>query len=138
MRGLVPLSPSLRFLADLTVPTQDAADRLERDWSPESPPDTVAGATLAKAFGLAISDLARSDIEAVGTLVETFLVTGDEDTKDAITTGFLESLLAQASAGTIHFRSIAWMLGPESIRYCREWDKFTGLRTDGVWENSST
>jgi hypothetical protein len=71
--------------------------------------------------------------ETVGKFVELLLTTADEDTQTAVATGYLESLLAQASSGAIDFRSIAGTLGPESSKYCRAWDTFTGVKTDGLW-----
>ena len=129
----MPLSPDLRSLANLVGPTRDAAERLEREWAPDSPPEVVAAATFGAAFGSAVENLRGTDIETIGKHVEMLLTSGDEHTRTAIATGFLESLLAQASAGTFSFERIAWSLGPESLKYCREWDKFTGNRTHGLW-----
>jgi hypothetical protein len=128
----VSLSSSIRSLAELTAPTRDALDQMERNWSPDSPANIVAAATVARAFGNALTALSTSEIGAVGKFAEMVLTTGDETASTAIATGFLESLLAQASRGTIDFRSIAWMLGPESAKYCRAWDEFTGVKTDGL------
>ncbi|MGD0618830.1 MAG: hypothetical protein ABSB67_14335 [Bryobacteraceae bacterium] len=127
------ISPSIRSLANLTVPTKYALDLLEREWHPDSPPLTVAAAAVARSFGDARTSLSVGDIETVGKFVELLLTTADEDTQTAVATGYLESLLAQASSGAIDFRSIAGTLGPESSKYCRAWDTFTGVKTDGLW-----
>jgi hypothetical protein len=132
----MPLSQSIRSLADLTAPTRDAVDRLERDWFRDSPPDVVAAGTIGRSFAFALTALNTSDIAAVGKSVEMLLTTGEEDIKDAVATGFLESLLAEASRRAISLRGISWMLGPESTRYCRAWDEFTGTKTDGLWDTT--
>jgi hypothetical protein len=131
---MMPVSLHIRSLADLTVPTRDALDRLEQDWSPEPPPEILAAGTLARAFCSSLPSLSTSDIASVGERVEVLLTTGDDNVKDAIATGFLESLLSQASKGTMNLRSVKGMLGPESRKYCRAWDEFTGVKTDGLWD----
>jgi hypothetical protein len=129
----MPASLSIRCLADLTVPTKEVLDRLEQEWSPESPPAIVAAGAVARAFCSSLTALTPSEIASVGECVEMLLTTGDEDTKDAVATGFLEALLSQASRGGIDLQKVVWMLGPESTKYCIAWDKFSGVKTAGLY-----
>ena len=64
---------------------------------------------------------------------EYLLCHGDESVKNAIATMFLEDLM-HAHPDQINFETIAKYLGKESKGYCRAWDKFTGCRTPGLWD----
>jgi hypothetical protein len=130
------MSPWIRSLAELTGPTMDVTD-IERDGSPDSVPDVVGAGLLADAFGAAPPVLTQSEFVSIGEAVEALLTSGDENISTAIATGFLESLLGQASGGTLDFSRIAWALGPESKEHCRAWDDFSGLKTEGLWGAAS-
>lgn len=123
----------VRRLADLTAETKEALAQFERDDLADLPLDTTAAAMVARAFGAALNKLSTEDIRAMGELTEELMTTGDEMTQTVIATGFLESLLGQASGGLLDFRKIVWAIGPESRKYCRAWDEFTGVKTDGLW-----
>ena len=133
----MPISEGLKRLAEIIAPTKEAADRLDREWAPDAPPDTITAASLARAFAASVDALSLLKIQAVVDMAEALLKDGDERTQTAIATGFFEALMAQASAGTLDFRKIAWALGDESRKYCRAWDTFTGVKTDGLWNGGS-
>jgi hypothetical protein len=122
----------IRRLADLTSPTRESLRELEREWEQNPPPFTVAMGTVGRSLASEVGRISRDELRAVFDLAENFLVGSDEETKTAVATGFLESLLAQASAGRLDFRRIGPMLGDESRKYCREWDRFTGVVTEGL------
>jgi hypothetical protein len=97
---------TVRALADLNAPTKDALDVLETEWNPDSPPDTVATAKVARAFDSALATIPAPEIEAVVRFAEMLMTTGDETMSTVIATGFFEALLAQASGGLSIFAAL--------------------------------
>lgn len=79
-----------------------------------------------------IKNRRTSEIRAVFELVENLMVEGDDTVKDAAATCFLENLLNQASAGNTSSSAFVDLLGPESRAYCKAWDEFTGVQTEGL------
>ena len=56
---------------------------------------------------------------------------GDFD--NAICTCFLENLINRDSSGNYDFNRILPYLNEKSKEYCKAWDKFTGVRSPGLW-----
>ena len=75
----------------------------------------------------------ESELKRIFDLVEFFFCNGDEKVKNAMSTGFLEYLLSQ-DPDVIKFNTIVKYLGEQSIGYCRAWDRFNGIRTEGLWD----
>ena len=125
-------SEGLARLRGLGGEFHESAERLAKEWVPESPPITA----LMYEFGRVIANAARSErVEIVRDsmlLVEQLMKDGDQDLKDAVATGLLECLLAEASAGKLNFAVIVPYLGKHSRAYCRAWDSFTGVKTAGL------
>ena len=53
------------------------------------------------------------------------------DPANAACTCFLENILNQIP-GTIDPNSFVDYLGPKSVKFCRGWDEFTGVKTSGL------
>ena len=68
-------------------------------------------------------------------LIEELITKGSSEVQTAATTCFLESLLHQASMGNIDARSFVSFLGPESRAFCKAYDQFTGVHTEGLWDD---
>ena len=64
--------------------------------------------------------------------IEFLLTEGDESVQSGVATVFLEDLMNK-DPDEIKFSSICQYLGKESIAYCRAWDEFCGVRTEGLW-----
>lgn len=118
--------------AGLCESLAEAVARERAEWEPESPPLTVAMSTLGRVVASGTQGRSDTDLKPVFDLVESLLTDGEESVKDAVATGFLESLLSESSAGRLDFRRIAALLGQRAVHYCREWDKFTGCTTPGL------
>jgi hypothetical protein len=88
--------------------------------------------TLGRVVAVGAQKWSDDDLVRVFVLVESLLGDGEETVKDAVATGFLESLLNESAAGRLDFRRIFAVLGQRAIQYCREWDKFTGFSTPGL------
>jgi hypothetical protein len=73
----------------------------------------------------------KSEIIEIFSFVEFLLYNGDESVKNAITTSFLEYLLSK-DPKEIKFSNFSKYLGETTIDYCRAWDKFTGVKTEGL------
>jgi hypothetical protein len=125
-----------RSLAALSEPTRKAFQTLEMEWKPDSPPNTIAMGTVARALAAGVKTTSRDQIRAVLEFAEQLLTNADQTTRDAVATGFLESLLSEASAGRFDFSSIDSLLGNESRKYCNAWDTFSGVVTKGLSQSS--
>lgn len=65
-------------------------------------------------------------------LIEDLISQDDQGVKDIVATCFLENLLNYVSAKRIPANSFIYYLGPKSIDFCRKWDEFTGVITEGL------
>ncbi len=73
------------------------------------------------------------EIKKIFDFVEFLLCNGDDSVQTAMTTSFLEYLMSK-DPDELKFSKFAKYLGENAIGYCRAWDKFTGVRTEGLWE----
>ncbi len=82
-------------------------------------------------------DVIKSDneveIKKIFDFIEFLLCNGDESVQNAMTTSFLEYLMSK-DPDEIKFSKFAKYLGENTIAYCKAWDKFTGVKTEGLWE----
>jgi hypothetical protein len=123
---------NIRCLADITKPTREAFQALEVEWRPELPPLILAAGMIGRSLAKNVDYIPGEELQTVFNLAEKFLVESDDETGTAVATGFLESLLSQSSARRVDFRKLGPLLGDESRKYCRAWDQFTGVVTDGL------
>ncbi len=72
-----------------------------------------------------------AQIREIFNFVEYLLVNGDDDVKNALSTCVLENILNQTDQ--IDPADFVPFLGNESREYCKAWDQFTGLKTEGLW-----
>lgn len=70
--------------------------------------------------------------EKIFLTVENLMTTGDREVVAAVSTCFLENLLNRASTGSIDYSSFVGFLGQRSREFCKEWDQFTGVFSDGL------
>lgn len=89
-------------------------------------------------FGEYTLDVIKSsdeiEIKKIFDFVEFLLCNGDESVGNAMTTSFLEYLMSK-DPDEIKFTKFTKYLGENAIGYCRAWDKFTGVRTEGLYGN---
>lgn len=75
-----------------------------------------------------------TDSEELFDLVELLIIDGSEDVKNAVCTCFLANLQNIASNENefddSHYVSL---LRAKSIEFCKYWDEYTGVKTDGLW-----
>lgn len=74
----------------------------------------------------------KDTIELAFKLAEKFMVEGDSRVQDAVATCFLENLINAVAWGRIPASGFVHLLGEESRKYCKAWDDFTGVKTEGV------
>lgn len=71
--------------------------------------------------------------EPLFALIERFISEGDERLSTAACTCFIESLQNAASHGNqFEFAHFVGLLGSKSMEHARAWDKFTGVKTEGL------
>lgn len=79
----------------------------------------------------------RTDIEYVKKIfnfIEMLIIEGNEEVRTAVTTCLLENLLNSVSWERILSETFVPYLGIKSKEYCKSWDKFTGVKTPGLWD----
>jgi hypothetical protein len=111
-----------------------AHNQVVADWSPDAPPLTLVFSILGRRLCSHAEATSEQEWKQVFTIVDQLIKVGDESVKDAVTTGMLEAMLAEASAGRCDFSRFARYLGAETKAYCRAWECFTGNRTPGLLE----
>jgi hypothetical protein len=122
---------AVSLLAEALPQLREELHRIREEWLPDQPPFTVLMGALGHALSASVGSLGDDAVQHIADILETLLRTGTEDVKDGLATGLFESLLASSETqpGTIRLLK---RLGPESAKYCREWDKFTGVKTPGL------
>lgn len=105
---------------------------LINEWQPDAPPLTIVFSSAGRALCSQISNLLDPEIATLWQAVERLIVHGDSAVKNAVTTGLLELVLGEASAGRFDMKLITKYLGPETKAYCKAWDEFTGCKTLGI------
>lgn len=75
------------------------------------------------------------DFKKVFNFIEFLLSDGDADVQNAATTQFLENLINRTSSGVLDPKKFISLLGPRSCEFCKAWDEFTGVKTEGLWNN---
>lgn len=65
--------------------------------------------------------------------IEFALINGDEDAKAGASTFFLEAML-HATPGKVSALTFVHLLGERSRDFCKAWDEFTGVKTEGLWK----
>ncbi|HEY9832053.1 MAG TPA: hypothetical protein V6D26_15820 [Stenomitos sp.] len=73
-----------------------------------------------------LSNQENHDLENIFRLMETMLNEGTEEVKDAVATGFLESVINPVTKDTEYLPLLVSLLGEKSRAYCQEWLKFSG------------
>jgi hypothetical protein len=73
-----------------------------------------------------------ANLPVVFDVAERLMVEGDNEVKDAVATCFLENLLNIAGTEQLDASKFVDLLGPESRAYCKAWDEFTGVYTEGL------
>lgn len=79
----------------------------------------------------------RLGIKKIFDFVEFLLCNGDESVQNGAATCFLEHLFNIDEAG-IKFKTFYPYLGKNSVDYCRGWDEFCGMRTEGLWDDNKS
>lgn len=77
----------------------------------------------------------QTELKNIFLLIEKFIVDGSDEVKDAAATCFLENVMNATSWKKIPSSSFIHLLGRESKSFCKAWDKFTGIKTEGLWLN---
>jgi hypothetical protein len=79
-----------------------------------------------------------SQIPKIFSFAEYLMTEGEHEVQEAIATCFLENLINATSWNTIPASSFVRFLGEESKAYCKAWDEFTGVKTEGLWDDWQT
>lgn len=93
---------------------------------------------VMSSFSRYVGDLLRTkekseDFKKIFDFAEELMVVGDSDVQEAVSTCFLENLINVSSHGDFSPLIFVPYLGKESIKYCKVWDEFTGVKTEGLW-----
>ncbi|MEX0322362.1 MAG: hypothetical protein AB3N63_09405 [Puniceicoccaceae bacterium] len=72
------------------------------------------------------------DSEKLFELIEKFIREGCETVSNAACTNFIENLQNYIGSNGFESSHFISLLGPESRKYAKAWDKFTGVDTEGI------
>ena len=75
------------------------------------------------------------ELKRIFSLVEFLLSEGSEPVKAAMATGYLECLMHK-DPDQGKYKVFVQYLGKHAIEYCRAWDKFTRVKTEGLWDEN--
>lgn len=120
-----------KFLSDLGYTASEIEEQLSYQ-----PKDTDLWGDMI-AFSHYVIDLLRvretpsSYIQDIFAYTEYLLLQGDEDVQNAVCTCFLENIL-NVTPEQVDPKRFVQYLGEESRSYCRTWDAFTGVCTEGL------
>lgn len=95
---------------------------------------TTLGRYVEDLLNAPLSIEKKQEIKEIFSLIEFFIKEGNQTVQDAAATCFLENLINYTSAGTLKPETFLCYLGPESKAYCKAWDEFTGVKTEGLWD----
>ena len=74
-----------------------------------------------------------SELKDIFLFIEKCMLEGNDNVKDATATCFLENIINATSWETISSLNFVQLLGCESKKFCKAWDEFTGVKTEGLW-----
>lgn len=127
---MIPMNEACDRLAALSPAlTHENQKRLD-DWVPELPPPTTRMAGFARTFADSWNEISSDTRSEVLNTIETLLLLGDELVQTAVTTGFLENLLNLVLKGQLDRQAVEAMLGPASLEYFQEWERFSATMRD--------
>jgi len=106
-------------------------DEEVEDWRPDKPPPTTMMSCLAEVLLSQESDFTDDQYQSIFLLVEELLLNYDDEVKNAVATGLLETLV-NASNQQIPSK-FTFFIGDEAKKYCIAWDDFTGIKTLGLY-----
>ncbi|MFI4937899.1 MAG: hypothetical protein ACHQJ6_05245 [Candidatus Berkiellales bacterium] len=80
----------------------------------------------------------REKLASIFDLAEYLMCNGEHSVQEAVATCFLENLINVSSHGDFDITIVVPYLGKESIEYCKAWDEFTGVKTEGLWDKENS
>ncbi len=128
----IDLADATRRLTSTSSCFAETYENLKAEWFPDAPPATIVFSSLGRAFCQAATRSSVMELTEIWSVVEELVVNGDETVKNAVTTGLLEAILSESSAGRFCMSSIFEHFGPATMSYCKAWDAFTGCKTQGI------
>lgn len=125
---------AIQTFLQLAPDFRSAWDAYLAEWDGATPGACLDFGEFSHFIDNAVLDSRPVDLQAVFSFIERCLVDGDVDVQTGASVCFLENLLNRGTPPE------AWVrfLGPESAAFCREWDRFTGDRTHGLWDTPRT
>ena len=109
-------------------------------WNDEKPePSQIMECTVMRIFTGYVADLLTAQdrdqtlIKEIFSVAEYLIEEGDEDVQNSVCTCFLENLI-NITPEQIQPAAFVPFLGHKSRDYCKAWDEFTGVYTEGLWD----
>jgi hypothetical protein len=121
---MIDITQARALLTELS-PALAEADRQHAAEEPDELLPTILMARFADVLAHAWNATPVLTRQHIFDTIERFMVEGDERLQNAVATGFLEALLNHMLEVNIDRPMVEAMLGPESISYLKEWDRFS-------------
>lgn len=132
MSASTAITIAVRQLTGVSPLFREGLDSLIREWYPDTPPQILQFSAIGRRVAEVAVRLTESEHTVFWTVVEKVLTTGTQDVRDAICTGLLEAVLNETSSGRFDPKYYVGRLGPESMKYCKAWNDFTGCAVEGI------
>ena len=88
-------------------------------------PGTILFGHFARALAKEFKNLDKDQLNLIFVTLESFLVRGDKQVGEIVTTGFFDSLLSNIANGRLQLDVVKPLIGLESAKYCDAWDSKT-------------
>jgi hypothetical protein len=105
----------------------ESVQTAESEFAPASPPVTIVMSDLARTTLRCLGGLTAQKRADLFGIIDKGLGEGNDSTKNAIATGFLETLLNQVSTSELEASEVYSLLQPMAKEYCLEWNRFCGI-----------
>lgn len=104
-------------------------------WEGENRPGLCTDMSAFSGYVLTLlENKANSEyLRSIFLFIEQLMVEGDDDVQTAAATCFLENIINSTGWEKIPASTFVEFLGEESKKYCKAWDEFTGVKTEGLW-----
>jgi len=102
------------------------------DWGDDTPGFWNNISTFSH-FAIELLKKDSSLVPGIFQLAEELLESGNDNVQNAICTCFLENII-NATPEEVAPKKFVPFLGKKSKEYCKWWDEFTGVKTDGLWD----
>jgi len=118
------------MIAEVNATYRHSIQSFLQEWEPDEPGICLILSQISDVTVQFFQSDKMDIVKNVFEVVEALLVNGDNTVKNAAATCFLENILHRVPQ-EVSPNALRLVLGPQSLYYCREWNKFTNVSVEG-------